>query len=142
MDRFYYLKRHVSQFTAKGSQPPQFVEELTDEHKKIKIPNLIYPIEQNVFIHADGLDVSGDSYPKYHVITPDPPKEVLFDTVERMFAKKANEQKPPEDKNDRIKIIQDYLDSICERTDMPVSYDKEDMDKLLRKNKVQVNNND
>ncbi len=141
MEGFYYLKRHVSNFTAEGNDLPQFVEELTDEHKKIKIPNLIYPIGQGVFIHLDGVDITGDSYPKYHVILPDPPKKLLFDTVERMFAKKASEHNPPDTKEEKTKVINDYLESICAKTERPVSYE-EDLEKLSRKNKIPVNIHD
>lgn len=140
-ERFPYLNRHISDFVSNGNPPPQFVEELKDEHKKITIPNLIYPIEQNVFIHLDGLDNSGDSYPKYHIILPDPPSDNLFNAVEKIFAKKTSSQKPPDDKDERIKIINNYLNETCIATEQDVLYD-EYSENAFKKNKIQVNQND
>lgn len=141
LELFPYLKKHVSEYLSKGNPVPDFAEELTDKHKKISVPNLIYPIEQNVFVHVDGMDVSGDSYPKYHVLMPDPPNGFLFNAVERIFAKKASERKPPEDRNERIDIIKEHLENICQTTNQEVTYD-ETLENIFKKNKIQVNVND
>lgn len=141
LQKFSYLKYHVSEFTAKGNPVPQFVEKLTDEHKKTSIPNIIYPIEQDVFIHVDGVDVSGDSYPKYHVLLPEPPNEFLFGAIERIFAKKASEQKPPNDKKERVDLIKEYLKDMCEPTNEDILYD-ENIENVFKKNKIRVNYRD
>ncbi len=141
LEQLPYLKKHVSEYISKGNPTPSFAEKLTDEHKKISIPNLIYPIGQNVFIHVDGLDVSGDSYPKYHVLMPDPPNEFLFNAVEKIFAKRASVRKPPEDRNERIDIIKEHLESICQTTNQEVIYD-DTLEGNFKKNKIQVNVND
>lgn len=141
LEQFPYLRKHVSEYVSKGNPVPSFAEKLTDEHKKIFIPNLIYPIEQNVFIHVDGLDVSGDSYPKYHILLPAQPNVFLFNAVEKIFAKRASDQKPPDDRNERINIIKEHLKNICQTTDQEVLYG-ETSNINSKKNKIQVNVND
>lgn len=142
MEKFPYLEKYMTEFVSNGNTTPEFFEKLGDEHKKIRKPNLVYPIGQDVFIHVDAIDVSGDSYTKYNVILPSPPHPRLFNAAEVLFAKQAGETRPPEDSQERYKIVGNYLDKICNVVDGSVDYDKLDLKKIEIENKITLSVDD
>lgn len=141
MQEVPYLNEHLQKFVQEEQKSlPQYTEKLDHSHKKIEQPNIVYPIDDDVYVHIDGINKQGEAYPRYHVILPPEPDARLFDAVEKLFAKHAGYHKPPEKKEDKYKMIEDYLEKICNKTSEPASY--ENLDTKKTKGTVTVNEQD
>lgn len=132
--KLYYVVKYLKSLQEKKITMPDFVDKLTEDDRNTKNPNLIYPIGNSVFIHADGINIEGDRYPIYKIISPEQPDPLLFSNVERRFAIYASQSKPPDDKEQRNDIIDAYLNSICEKTTQKPNYQN-----IAKSKKILVN---
>ncbi len=132
--KLYYVVKYLKSLQEKKITMPDFVDKLTEDDRNTKNPNLIYPIGNSVFIHADGINIGGDSYPIYKIISPDQPDPLLFSNVAQRFAIYASQSKPPDDKEQRNDIIDEYLNSICEKTSQKPNYQN-----ITKSKKILVN---
>lgn len=117
-----HLQEYLSSYQESTNKNPKFVSKLSDEHKQNSRPNLIYPIGNLTFIHIDGVSTMQDSYPKYNIILPKKPSEILSTFIEKKFALDNAEIKPPENNEDKLKFIDNYFQKIFTLRKEPQSY--------------------
>jgi len=113
---------------------PLLVDKLTDEMRKLKDINLIYPVGNGTYIHIMGL--SGEEqkgFKVYRIIQPERPDPKAYELVEYAFSLEVADREVPILKDDLEKFIKEILDKIIEISDSPVDYSKQ---KPSRKVKV------
>ncbi|MCZ6583263.1 MAG: flagellar protein FlaI, partial [Thaumarchaeota archaeon] len=71
--KFPHLSEYMEKYTAMGNPLPLFTDRLKPEHKKLKEPNLIYPISDQAFVHINPHTNSDDGYVEYVIIEPPMP---------------------------------------------------------------------
>ena len=81
-----HLLNYVDTYTSRGNPLPLFTESLQAEHKKLKEPNLIYPVTDTTYIHINPHTSSDDGYMEYVILEPDPPERKIMDIADKMFA--------------------------------------------------------
>ena len=69
-----HLLRYLENYSSQGNPLPIFTEQLKPEHKKLKEPNIIYPVSDQSFIHINPHTTSDDGYMEYVIIEPDLPE--------------------------------------------------------------------
>src|SRR3972149_5315662 len=84
-----HLLRYLETYTTQGNPLPIFTDQLKPEHKKLKEPNVIYPVSEQSFIHINPHTTSDDGYMEYVIIEPDLPERKIMDMADRMFAAKS-----------------------------------------------------
>ncbi|MEW6604440.1 MAG: type II/IV secretion system ATPase subunit [Thermoproteota archaeon] len=130
MQKVPYLMEYVTGFVQKGNPSPTFHEKIDNSFKSRRMPNLIYPISENNFIHINAYASGGDGYFEYVVIGPPEPDARLLAAVDRMFAMYAGSWKPPDQLQERFMVVGNFLDKICVKSPTPVQYDKIDVKKV------------
>ncbi|WP_101477173.1 type II/IV secretion system ATPase subunit [Candidatus Nitrosotalea bavarica] len=122
-----HLKSYLSNYIDKGNPIPIFTEKLEGEHKKLKDPNLIYPISENTFIHINPHSASSDGYVEYAIIEPDEPNRELMENADKLFALQAGTMNPPIELTERFNMIDQYLDRTISTSNALIDYSKMDV---------------
>ena len=121
-----HLLNYLSTYVERGNPIPLFTEKLEGEHKKLKDPNLIYPISDNTYIHINPHSNSADGYVEYAIIEPDEPDRALMENADKLFALHAGTMNPPIELTERFNMIDQYLDKTILATNASVDYTKFD----------------
>jgi flagellar protein FlaI len=119
-----YLRNYLETYQIRGNPLPLFVEELQSEHKKLKDPNLIYPITDETFIHINPHTTSDDGFKEYVIIEPDEPDRDLMEFADKVFAAKAGALDPPVEITEKFAMVDNFLNEIIEPTSSTVDYSK------------------
>ncbi|CUR51748.1 putative archaeal flagellar protein I homolog (flaI) [Nitrosotalea devaniterrae] len=122
-----HLLNYLSTYVERGNPIPLFTEKLEGEHKKLKDPNLIYPISENTYIHINPHSNSADGYVEYAVIEPDEPDRALMESADKLFALHAGTMNPPIELTERFNMIDQYLDKTIMSTNAAIDYSKMDI---------------
>ncbi|MHB8546290.1 MAG: type II/IV secretion system ATPase subunit [Nitrosotalea sp.] len=122
-----HLLNYLSTYVEKGNPIPLFAEKLEGEHKKLKDPNLIYPISDNTYIHINPHSNSADGYVEYAIIEPDEPDRALMENADKLFALHAGTMNPPIELTERFNMIDQYLDKTILSTNSSIDYSKFDI---------------
>ncbi|MFI5415861.1 MAG: type II/IV secretion system ATPase subunit, partial [Nitrososphaerales archaeon] len=122
-----HLKNYLATYIDKGNPIPIFTEKLEGEHKKLKDPNLIYPISENTYIHINPHSASSDGYVEYAIIEPDEPDRVLMENADKLFAVHAGNMNPPVELTERFNMIDQYLDKTISTSNAVIDYSKMDV---------------
>jgi archaeal flagellar protein FlaI len=122
-----HLLNYLSTYVERGNPIPLFTEKLEGEHKKLKDPNLIYPISDNTYIHINPHSNSADGYVEYTVIEPDEPDRALMESADKLFALHAGTMNPPLELTERFNMIDQYLDKTIMSTSAIIDYSKMDV---------------
>lgn len=118
-----HLLNYIDMYTARGNPLPLFTEQLQAEHKKLKEPNLVYPVTDTTYIHINPHTSSDDGYMEYVIVEPDPPERKIMDLTDKMFAIQSADMSPPLEITERFNMIENYLKSNTQISDAPVNYD-------------------
>ncbi|HJW19101.1 MAG TPA: type II/IV secretion system ATPase subunit [Candidatus Nitrosotalea sp.] len=121
-----HLLNYLTTYVERGNPIPLFTEKLEGEHKKLKDPNLIYPISDNTYIHINPHSNSADGYVEYAIIEPDEPDRALMENADKLFALDAGTMNPPIELTERFNMIDQYLDKTISSTNIAVDYSKFD----------------
>ncbi len=119
-----HLLNYLSTYVERGNPIPLFTEKLEGEHKKLKDPNLIYPISDNTYIHINPHSNSADGYVEYAIIEPDEPDRALMENADKLFALDAGTMNPPIELTERFNMIDQYLDKTILSSNALVDYSK------------------
>ena len=119
-----HLLKYLENFSAQGNPLPIFTESLKPEHKKLKEPNVIYPVSEQSFIHINPHTTSDDGYMEYVIIEPELPERKIMDLADRMFAVKSADMDPPQEITERYNMVENYIDRNTTITNVPVDYSK------------------
>ncbi len=119
-----HLLNYLSTYVERGNPIPLFTEKLEGEHKKLKDPNLIYPISDNTYIHINPHSNSADGYVEYAVIEPDEPDRALMESADKLFALHAGTMNPPIELTERFNMIDQYLDKTITSTNAAIDYSR------------------
>jgi archaeal flagellar protein FlaI len=122
-----HLKNYLANYIDKGNPIPIFTEKLEGEHKKLKDPNLIYPISDNTYIHINPHSASADGYVEYAIIEPDEPNRELMENADKLFALNAGTMNPPLELTERFNMIDQYLDKTISTSNALIDYSKMDI---------------
>jgi flagellar protein FlaI len=122
-----HLKNYLSTYIDRGNPIPIFTEKLEGEHKKLKDPNLIYPISENTYIHINPHSNSADGYVEYAIIEPDEPDRALMESADKLFALHAGNMNPPLELTERFNMIDQYLDKTISSSNTAIEYSKMDI---------------
>ena len=122
-----HLVNYISTYVERGNPIPLFTEKLEGEHKKLKDPNLIYPISDTTYIHINPHSNSADGYVEYAIIEPDEPDRVLMENADKLFAMHAGTMNPPIELTERFNMIDQYLEKTISSTNVAVDYSKIDV---------------
>ena len=122
-----HLKNYLANYIDKGNPIPIFTEKLEGEHKKLKDPNLIYPISENTYIHINPHSASADGYVEYAIIEPDEPNRELMENADKLFALNAGTMNPPLELTERFNMIDQYLDKTISTSNALIDYSKMDI---------------
>ena len=122
-----HLLNYLSTYVERGNPIPLFTEKLEGEHKKLKDPNLIYPISDSTYIHINPHSNSADGYVEYAIIEPDEPDRALMESADKLFALHAGTMNPPLELTERFNMIDQYLDKTITSTNAAVDYSKLDV---------------
>lgn len=125
-----HLAKYITDYVEKGNPIPLFTEKLEGEHKKLKDPNLIYPISDTTYIHINPHSNSADGYVEYVIIEPDEPDRALMANVDKLFAFNAGTMNPPAELTERFNMIDQYLDKTILSSNIAIDYSKVDIFKL------------
>jgi flagellar protein FlaI len=118
-----HLLNHIENYTARGNPLPLFTEQLLAEHKKLKEPNLLYPIAEQVYIHINPHTSSDDGYMEYVIIEPDAPDRKIMEYADKMFAVQSADLIPPVEITERFNMVETYLKEHVDLIDIAVNYD-------------------
>ncbi|TBR24383.1 MAG: flagellar protein FlaI [Candidatus Nitrosotenuis sp.] len=118
-----HLLAHIENYTARGNPLPLFTEQLQAEHKKLKEPNLLYPIAEQVYIHINPHTSSDDGYMEYVIVEPDAPDRKIMECADKMFAVQSADLVPPIEITERFNMVETYLKEHVDLTDSAVNYD-------------------
>ncbi|MGI0077601.1 MAG: type II/IV secretion system ATPase subunit, partial [Nitrosopumilaceae archaeon] len=119
-----HLLRYLETYTTQGNPLPIFTDQLKPEHKKLKEPNVIYPVSEQSFIHINPHTTSDDGYMEYVIIEPDLPERKVMDMADRMFAAKSGNLDPPVEITERFNMVESYIGKNIIVTDIPIDYSK------------------
>ncbi|MDE1762852.1 MAG: type II/IV secretion system ATPase subunit [Thaumarchaeota archaeon] len=125
-----HLSNYLEMYVVRGNPIPIYTEKLEGEHKKLKEPNLIYPISDTAYIHVNPHSNSADGYVEYSIIEPDEPDRVLMEHADKLFALHAGSMNPPVELTERFNMIDQYLDKTMSVNNGPVDYSKIDATKM------------
>ena len=101
-----HLLKYIENYSTQGNPLPLFTESLKPEHKKLKEPNLLYPVSDQSFIHINPHTTSDDGYMEYVIIQPDLPERKIMDLADRMFAVKSGDMDPPVEITERYNMVE------------------------------------
>ena len=106
--RYPHLRDHLISFKRITGKYPEYKEDLTDEDKKIRRPNVIYPIGDLLFAHIWG---EAGQETKYYVIEPrlNEEERVKYRTVLEIVLDKAVQGKTPTSDEEFTDIIEEIL---------------------------------
>jgi len=119
-----HLLKYIENYSTQGNPLPLFTESLKPEHKKLKEPNLLYPVSDQAFIHINPHTTSDDGYMEYVIIQPDLPERKIMDLADRMFAVKSGDMDPPVEITERYNMVENYIDRNVTITNAPTDYSK------------------
>ncbi len=119
-----HLLNYMDTYTSRGNPLPLFTESLKAEHKKLKEPNLIYPITEESFVHINPHTTSDDGYMEYIIIEPTPPDRKIMEIADKLFAVQSGNLDPPLEITERFAMVENYLGKAITLTETPVNYDK------------------
>ncbi|KAF6243110.1 flagellar protein FlaI [Nitrosopumilus sp. b1] len=119
-----HLLDYIDSYSARGNPLPLFTDTLKPEHKKLKEPNLMYPISEQAFIHINPHTTSDDGYLEYVIIEPPPPERKLMEMADKLFAVQSGSLDPPVEITERFNMVENYLDKAVSVQDGPVDYEK------------------
>jgi len=119
-----HFLRYLEQYTNQGNPLPIFTDQLKPEHKKLKEPNLIYPVSEQSFIHINPHTTSDDGYMEYVIIEPDLPERKIMDLADSMFAAKSGNMDPPNEITERFNMVESYIDKNITISNIPIDYSK------------------
>lgn len=123
MRKYNYLAKYLSDISKLVGTPSYYSKDLSSSLKKIININLIYRVDDGIFIHVympPGGTSSG--YRKYVIIEPLKPSRELFILVEEKLAEVLTEKDVAEDLFERKKILLKYLERLVDIVDTPVNY--------------------
>ena len=89
-----HLLNYLSNYIDRGNPIPLFTAKLEAEHKKLKDPNLIYPIADSIYIHINPHANSADGFIEYTIIEPDEPDRDLMENADKLFSIHAGTMNP------------------------------------------------
>ena len=119
-----HLLGYIEDYTVKGNPLPLFADTLKPEHKKLKEPNLLYPISEQAFIHINPHTTSDDGYMEYIIIEPPPPERKIMEMADKLFAVQSGSLDPPKEITERYNMVENYLEKAIAIQNNPVDYDK------------------
>ncbi len=119
-----HLLDYMEKYAERGNPLPLFTEGLKPEHKKLKEPNLIYPISEQAFIHINPHTNSDDGYVEYIIIEPPAPERKILEMADKLFAVQSGGMSPPLEITERYNMVENYLNTAVTLQDLPVDYDK------------------
>jgi len=118
-----HLLEYIETYTMRGNPLPIFTETLKPEHKKLKEPNVLYPISEHAFVHINPHTTSDDGYLEYIIVEPSPPERKLTEAADKLFAVQSGSLVPPVEITERFNMVDKYLKGAVTLTDTPVDYD-------------------
>jgi len=106
--RYPHLKDHLISFKRITGKYPEYKEELTDEDKKTRRPNVIYPIGDLLFAHVWG---EAGQETKYYVIEPrlNEEERVKYRIVLEIVLEKAVQGNTPSSDEEFTDVIEEVL---------------------------------
>lgn len=134
-----HLLNYLSSYIDRGNPIPLFTEKLESEHKKLKDPNLMYPIADSIYIHINPHSNSADGFIEYTIIEPDEPDRSLMENADKLFSLHAGTMNPPVELTERFNMIDQYLDKTIASSNAPLDYSKLD---VYKTKSLQVYQND
>ena len=108
MSQCSHLKNYMNNFRSKGNPLPNFVDTMSEEHREMKDPNIVYQISDDIFIHINSRVASDDGYNEYVIIEPDEPDSQLLELADKMFASNSKDLIPPKEITERYNMIDEY----------------------------------
>ena len=106
--RYPHLKDHLISFKRITGKYPIYKEELTDEDKKNRRPNVIYPIGDLLFVHVWG---EGSQETRYYVIEPrlNEEEKQKYKIVLEIVLEKSVMEEPPATDEEFTDVIEEIL---------------------------------
>ncbi|RLE51611.1 MAG: flagellar protein FlaI [Candidatus Methanomethylicota archaeon] len=123
MRRNPHLKAYIDTLLKSGFSTPTFYDQLSDDLKKQKIVNVIYPIGDPLFVHVY-TPTKGTGYKKYVVVEPIKPSNEALAAVEKVFAKVISDYEIPQSPEEKAALVEKVLDKIIEPSTQPINYSK------------------
>lgn len=117
-----HLLNYMEMYTIRGNPLPLFTEQLQAEHKKLKEPNLLYPVSDQTYVHINPHTTSDDGYMEYVIVEPDMPDRKIMDLADKMFAVQSADFAPPAEITERFNMVENYLKEHIQLTDDTVDY--------------------
>ena len=108
MSQCSHLKNYMDNFQSKGNPLPNFVDTMSEEHREMKDPNIVYQISDDIFIHINSRVASDDGYNEYVIIEPDEPDSQLLELADKMFASNSKDLIPPKEITEKYNMIDEY----------------------------------
>jgi flagellar protein FlaI len=124
LQKSLHLQNYLASYTMRGNPLPLFTEQLLAEHKKLREPNLVYPVSEQTYIHINPHTTSDDGYMEYVIVEPDMPDRKIMELADKMFAIHSAQLIPPLEITERFNVIENYLKDFIKVTDAPVDYTK------------------
>ena len=124
LKRTPHLKNYVETLEVKGIPRPDYYEVLSQDHKSIIAPNLIYPTSELSFVHVNGHAVSETGYIEYNIIEPDEPEKQIMDAADKMFATDSKDLVPPKEITEKFNMIEEYISKKFHPSKIPINYSK------------------
>lgn len=124
VDKKTYLREYLESVVKLGNKIPDFYDEIDRSFKKINKPSLIYPINDDLYIHINSFPAVLDGYNEYKIIDPPPADPDLTHLVDVQFGKAAADMKPPSERNERFMMVEEYLIKLLQVSDEPMDYSK------------------
>ncbi|MDW7970223.1 MAG: type II/IV secretion system ATPase subunit [Sulfolobales archaeon] len=121
--KYSYLGRYVADVLKTVGPPTYLPKGLSSSLKKVVNVNVIYPVDEGIFVHIympPGGTPSG--YRKYVIVEPPKPAKELFTIAEEKLAEVLSEKDVAEDLEQRKKILLKYLEKLVDISDAPVNY--------------------
>ncbi len=121
--RYPYLARYIRRIASEVGFPAYYTKDLPSKLKKAAEVNVMYPVDDGVFIHIympPGGTVSG--YRKYVIIEPPRPPAELFKIIEVKIAEVITEKDVAVDMEEKKRILLRILDKVVIRVGNRVDY--------------------
>ena len=119
-----HLLQYLTVYSEQGNPLPIYTEGLKPEHKKLKEPNIIYPVSEQAFIHINPHTTSDDGFMEYVIVEPDLPERKVMELGERMFAIQSGSMDPPIEITERYNMVENYVDKHVTISNTQVDYSK------------------
>jgi len=134
-----YLAKYLRKISREVGLPDYIPGKLPDYLKKASYVNIIYSLEEGIFIHVYMPPEGTESgYRKYIVIEPPKPPKILVSLIEAKIAELVTEKDIAEDPEEKKRLLLSFLEKVIEVTKDKVDYNEFLRRKLPRKIPVYI----